>query len=439
MRNSVLKALTNNLIFKILAVILAFTLWLMVYNTEDPSITRYYTINVNVINMNYIEELNKYCEVIEGTNKVTFSATAKRSILDKIEESDFTATANMEKISIDDAGIKGTIPVDVVCNKNSSSVKLSADNKYYKVSLEDLMSKQFMVTADTVGKVAEGYALGDVNVTVPNMLKISGPASLVQNVAKVVATIDVTGMYLDVTDNVVPVLLGTDGRELDTTRLTLSNGIVTVSAQILKMKEVPLSIKTSGTPAENYVVASISANPANVLIKGGVSVLNGINAIEIPASVINIQNAKQDVRATFDISEYLPDGVKLVDGVQNSIEVLVKIEPIKTKVFSVSTQNIEVTGLSNQNELIFSHSSVAASISGQEADMNHLTGSVIKGNIDVTGLEPGEHQVPLHLDIDDKKYQYSEILVSVVINNIQDTQSSESTSGNTNADSESDE
>ena len=109
MRNNILKALTNNLGFKILAVIFAFTLWLMVYNTEDPSVTRYYTVNVNVINADYVEELNKYYEVIEGTNKVTFSATAKRSILDKIEESDFTATANMERISIDDAGTEDVI------------------------------------------------------------------------------------------------------------------------------------------------------------------------------------------------------------------------------------------------------------------------------------------------------------------------------------------
>lgn len=431
MKNNILKSLTNNLGFKILAVIFAFTLWLMVYNTEDPSVTRYYTVNVNVINADYVEKLNKYYEVIEGTNKVTFSATAKRSILDKIEESDFTATANMEKISVDDAGTKGTVPVDVVCNKNGSSVKLNADNKYYKVSLEDLMSKPFMIAAATTGKVAEGYALGDVNVTVPNMIKISGPASLVQNISKVVATIDVTGMYLDVTDNVVPMLLDAEGKEIDTTRLTLSNGIVTVSAQILKMKEVPISVKTSGKPEENYVITSINTNPSSVLIKGSVSVLNGVNAIEIPASVINVENAKEDVKATVDISEYLPDGVKLVESAQNSVQVTVYIEPIKTKVFSVSTQNIEVTGLSNENELTFLHSSVAASISGRETDISTLTGSVIKGNIDVTDLEPGEHQVILHLDIDEEKYQYADILVSVVIEskNVTDTQASEEDAG----------
>lgn len=427
MRNNVLKTLTNNLGFKILSIIFAFTLWLMVYNTEDPSVTRYYTVNVNVINEDYVQDLNKYYEVIEGTNKVTFTATAKRSILDKIEESDFTATANMERISIDDAKTRGSIPIEIVCNKNSSSVKLNGDNKYYKVALEDLMSKPFMIMAATTGKVAQGYALGDVNVTVPNMLKISGPASIVGKVSKVVATIDVTGMYLDLTDNVVPVLLDERGSEIDTTRIKLSNGIVTVSAQVLKVKEVPIVVKTVGTPAQNHIVTGTSSNPKKILIKGSVSVLNGVNAIEIPASVVNIENAKDDVKATVDISEYLPNGVKLVESTQNSIEITVQIEPIKTKVFSVSTQNIEVTGLSNENKLTFLHSSIAASISGKETDISALASSTLKGNIDVTNLQPGQHQVVLHLDIDEEKYECSEILVSVSIEKPEkDTQISES-------------
>ena len=175
------------------------------------------------------------------------------------------------------------------------------------------------------------------------------------------------------------------------------------------------------------MITSINTNPASVLIKGSVSVLNGINAIEIPSSVVNIENADENVKATVDISEYLPEGIKLANNAQNSVTITVKIEPIKTKVFSVSTQNIEVTGLSNENKLTFLHSSVAATISAKEADINALTGSVIKGNIDVTGLEPGEHQIKLHLDIDEDEYNYSDILVSVVIEskNNEDSENSE--------------
>ncbi len=36
------------------------------------------------------------------------------------------------------------------------------------------MSRRFMISADTSGKVAAGYALGEVSVTNPNVLNVSG-------------------------------------------------------------------------------------------------------------------------------------------------------------------------------------------------------------------------------------------------------------------------
>ena len=48
MKNNILKTLTNNLGFKILAVFFAFTLWLFVYNLDDPTKTKTLTVNVEI-------------------------------------------------------------------------------------------------------------------------------------------------------------------------------------------------------------------------------------------------------------------------------------------------------------------------------------------------------------------------------------------------------
>ena len=95
MKNNILKSLTNNLGFKILAVIFAFTLWLVVYNIEDPTKTKTFSSNVTVENAEAVTDLDKYYEVVDGSNYVSFSVTAKRSVLDKLEDSDFTAVADM--------------------------------------------------------------------------------------------------------------------------------------------------------------------------------------------------------------------------------------------------------------------------------------------------------------------------------------------------------
>ncbi|MBQ8626334.1 MAG: hypothetical protein IJ419_09275, partial [Agathobacter sp.] len=225
MKNNILKTLSNNLIYKILAVMFAFTLWLIVYNMEDPTRTETMTISVSVINKESVESLNKYFEVVEGTGKVTFSITAPRSVHEKLDETDFTAVADMEYLTINEDGVTGSVPIEIKCTANNidESMKLSTTSKKLQVKLEDLMSKQFIITANAIGKVADGHALGTVTVTAPNVLKVSGPESIVSKVAAVVATIDVEDMSMNVTDSVVPVLYDSEGKEIDTTRLTLSN------------------------------------------------------------------------------------------------------------------------------------------------------------------------------------------------------------------------
>lgn len=418
MKNSILKALTNNMSFKILALFFAITLWLFVYNLDDPTKTKTLTINVSIENRENIENMGKYFEVIEGSNKVSFSVTAARSILDKLDESDFVAIADMDHIVMDDDGTRGTVPIDITCiaNVNQNSIKLSSTSKNLKLSIEDLMIKQFVVSAKATGKVKEGYALGSIEVTAPNVLKVSGPKSIVQRITSAVATIDVTGMYDSwTTYKAKPVLYDKDGKEVDETRLTKSDSTVTVSAEILNTKEVAIAIKPSGTPKEGYTITSISSNPTTILLKGDKAVLNTINSIEIPADLISVEGADKDVEATIDISEYVPEGVNMVDPEESSVEITVDIGKIKEKVFRVRSENIIVTGLSTHSKIEFQLSSIAVHISGIEEDISSLISENISGSIDVTYLPIGIHEVELTLDLDESKYSYEPIKVTVFI------------------------
>ena len=417
MKNSILKALSNNLGYKILALSFAFVLWLMVYNTEDPTRTETMTINVSVINKESVEKLNKYFEVSDGAGRITFSITAPRSVQEKLDEGDFTAVADMEYLTIDEGGTTGTVPIELKCTNNnrSESVKVTTTTKTLHVKLETLMSKQFVISANTVGKVASGHALGAVTITAPNVLKVSGPESVVSKVSAVVATIDVEDMSVNVTDTVVPVLYDSEGKEIDATRLTLSNTTVNISANILKVKEVPITVKPSGDPAENYVITSILSNPTTIQLKGSATVLNSISAIEIPSELVNVEDATSDVYATIDISDYIPYGAELVDKSDATVDITVMIGRIRDRVFSVATENIVVIGLPTDTEVRFVHSSIAVTISGLEEDINVLSGSILSGSIDVTDLPEGTHTLSLSLDIDGTKYTYNDVKVSVII------------------------
>lgn len=426
MAKKILKTLVNNLGFKILAVVLAFILWLVVYNIDDPKKTKTFTTSVTVENASAVKDMNKCYEVLDGTNTVTFTVTGKRSELDKLDDADFTAVADMNRLIINEKGNKASVPIEISTRRTYSSVSINNKNKYMELSLEDLMSRRFMISADTSGKVATGYALGEVTVTNPNVLNVSGPASIVKKVEKVVATIDVDGMSSNLTDNVIPVLYDADGNEVDTTRLDLSNTTVTISAKILSVKEVPLVFSTSGTPYGDYRVVEISSSPDTVKLKGASNVLNPLVSLEIPSSVINVSNAKDDVKTTIDISEYLPDGVELVDTSAATVTVTVRIEAYAPKILRVASSNIKVNGLADGWTVSFEDTSIPVVINGLKDDLNGLKASDLIASIDVSGLAEGTHQVELELKLDEEHYAYQPVSITVTLKSKEaDTQTDE--------------
>ena len=435
MGNKFLKALTNNLGFKILAVALAFILWLAVYNIDDPKQTKTYTASVTIENTSVITEQNKCYEVLDGSNVVTFAVTGKRSILKNLENTDFRATADMSRMVLNEDGVTANVPIEISSVRSNSSLNYP-NKKYLKISLEDLMSKRLVISADTSGTVAEGYALGDVTVTNPNVLKVSGPASIVSTINSAVATIDVEGMSVNLSDNVVPVLYDENGKEVDTTRLTISNTTVTVSAKILVVKELKLAFSTVGTPGGEYNVVGITSDPAVIAVKGAASVVNPLTTITIPEELLNVSGLREDLTTTIDITEFLPEGVALVDSADAKVAVTVRIEPYKAQSYPISVNQITVLGLEEGHEITFKDAKIYATISALQSNLNLLNADQITGTIDVSGLSVGTHQVPVVLDLDSQNYAYQMITVEVTISIVDDPGNEDDAGGDTPSDEE---
>lgn len=415
MANKILKTLVNNIGYKILAVVFAFILWLVVYNIDDPNKTVRFTTNVMVENESAITDMNKCYEVLNGTNTITFSVTAKRSVINKLEDTDFIATADMNRMIMNSDNKSAKVPIEVISRRSNSSLKYNGKNQYLEISLDDLVSRRFMITADTTGQVADGYALGEVTVTNPNVLNVTGPATIVDKIDSVVATIDVEGMSMNLSDNVLPVFYDADGNEIDTTRLKYNNTTVTIAAKILRVKEIPLSFTTTGTPSGDYRVVEITSDPENIRIKGASSVLNPIMSLTIPAEVLNVSGARDDLTTTIDITEYLPDGVELVDAADATVTVTVRIEAYQSKTFTIDTKDITVNGLGDGYELAFEQNSVTVTISGLQNDLNRLSVADLASAIDVSGMEEGLHQVNLEIELDETNYAARTVSVEVKI------------------------
>ena len=197
MLRNVVKILTRNLGLKLLALVFAVTMWMVVVNLDDPTISRPFTIAVTLENEDVITAANKYFEIEPDSANVTFNVFGKRSIVNEISSSDFKAVADMSRLIQGEN--ENIVPVEIIALRYASKLTISKRTRQLKVLLEDLMRQAFVILPVAQGEPAEGYALGST-VVEPNRLWVSGPKEVVSTIDTVKASIDVTNMSTDISD-----------------------------------------------------------------------------------------------------------------------------------------------------------------------------------------------------------------------------------------------
>lgn len=407
------KVITNNFGLKLLAALFAVILWLAVVNIDDPKISQRFSASVVIENAEYLTEQGKYFEVLNDTNTIVFTVTAKRSYIEKLSNTDFKAVANMENAAIDNESGIGKVPIEVTALRYSSLVTISKATQNLEIALDNLAQDQFIVGVETTGTLSDGCALGEVTVS-PNLLKVSGPESVVSSIDHVTASIDVTNMTADVVASVIPVLYDSDGNVVDKSDLTLNMSTVTVTVRILDIKDVSLIFNVTGTPADGYAYMDMEYEPKTIAIKGTASSLNNVTAINIPENALDISGARGDITQVIDVSEYLPSGVTIADQSQAKVNVTVHIAQLSTKVVNIFPSSIRVLNLPEGYKLSFDTSVIRVNVNGIAEDIAALDTDSIVASIDAGQLTPGTHEVELALDLDENLY-HEPVMVTVTV------------------------
>ena len=397
------KVITNNFGLKLLAGLFAVILWLVVVNIDDPKISQRFSASVVIENSEYLTDQGKYFEVVNDTSTIVFTVTAKRSYIEKLSNTDFKAVANMENAAIDSVNGTGKVPIEVTALRYSSLVTISKATQNLEISLDNLAQDQFIVGVDTTGTLPSDCALGEVTVS-PNLLKVSGPESVVSRIDHVTASIDVTNVTTDVVASVIPVLYDSDGNVVDKSELTLNMSTVTVTVRILDIKDVSLIFNVTGTPADGYAYMDMEYEPKTISIKGTASALNNVTAITVPGNALDISGARDDITQVIDVSEYLPGGVTVADQSQAKVKVTVHIAQLSTKVVNIFPSSIRVLNLPEGYKLSFANSVIRVNVSGIAEDIAKLNTADIIASIDAGQLTPGTHEIEVALDLDENLY-----------------------------------
>ena len=388
MKSKLIGFFTKNTLLKLLSLGMAFVLWLVVVNYDDPTTSKTYSgVSVELTNTDIITEAGKVYEVDESELTVPVTVKAKRSVHNALGISDFKAIADLTRVQDD-----GTIPVEVKAVRYADridSISLKGRSSV-NVVIEPLISKRLGIKVETVGELLDGYMVGSVT-TDKNMVKITGPASKVDEVASARIKVDVSGMSTDISTSESVELLDEEENPVRFDNVITDPASVGIKVSMWEVRKVPVLYGTTGDPAAGFGLTGVnSITPAEVEIAGASSTVRGVNSIVIPSSQIDVSGAASDKVIKVKVEDFLPAGVVLSENEEDGLEAEVRIGVAKlsSKTVEVPVANITVENMpEGQNATVGGLGDlVAVDVLGLGESFEKLNPLLITGKIDVNAL-----------------------------------------------------
>ena len=393
------KSLTNNIGLKLLAFIFAFMLWLLVVNIDDPVGSKTFeNIPVTIEHSEVVTQDQRSYQVLDGTDTVSVSVSATRSVLEKISAENIVATADMRQLYLE-----SQIPIEITI-PGYEFESATASPRNVQVKIEQNKSDTFPITVTTTGTVRDGYVLGTVQAD-PERVTVNGPESVIDQISKVVAEVNVSGLSSDSSIDATLTYYDADNNEISAEQLANNLGTtgVKVNVTLYHTARIPVTVDTSGvTAADGYTISEVSWTPEEIQLAGEEDVLEALKEIRIPADAIDITSISQRTEKTVDITPYLPEETRLVDENGNNILVTARVAKEGTKSFDIPVGSITVNNLDDDLTIsgYGSGDDLEVHIGGPQAQLDSLELGDLSVSIDLKSCtKAGEYEVPVTITL----------------------------------------
>lgn len=419
------KSLMNKFTLKILSLAIAVLIWLIVRNVQDPVIVQtFYDIPVTLVNESYLSNNMKIPLLIDGDDTVKVRIKAEESVIKELKKEDIVAQADMTQIYMD--ATPKMVPVEVTC-KGIADDNITVTPRNIQVDIENQTSVEKTIAVNTGDTTPDkDYEVGSLQAN-PEKVTISGPESIINKIDKVVAKIDVTGMKeSNVELDSELKIYDKNQDELSEKQLSYLNlaGVqdnkIKIQAQFWKVqKNVKIGSEYSGSPQYGYEVDSVSVVPETLSLAGTDEALQKLavegNTLTIPASYIDVSGKDSDFDVKVDISELLPENMKLARDINSTVIATVKILPYNSRDYEVSPTQIKVENKPENMNYKFEPDKIVARIKAKEEDLDNLKTDDIQMKIDLKDAKAGENTLPVTVTLPEGYELVEDITVKIAL------------------------
>ena len=412
------KKLTNNIWAKLGSLACAIVIWLVIQSIADPVETKQFTdFPVEIRNESVLtQEDDKYTYTIVNGSTASFTIEGKSSIVNGLSASDFVVYADMSKLSQ-----VGAVPIEIETKRSGVDVEIWPHSNTLIVEVDELVEKSVSVMVQIEGELREGYTTGDIESN-PNLVKVSGPKTLIDTAQALVVTVNVNGQggikdasgteqTMITATEASPKLIDRNGDVItaSTVNIDLAQPI-TVNVEILKTEEVELVLKFDGfRAAEGYaIVGAVEYSPTRITLAGTKEALEAYlkdkptgesgKIIEKTVSGKGIEPLAANFESFYELT--VAEDIRIIDETvrEKGIAYQITVEEKIISAYPTTFDKIKLIGADASYTYRLEDESdggkLSFNVTGIAADMDQINSadpSSVQISLDVTGLEPGTY------------------------------------------------
>jgi YbbR domain-containing protein len=376
---SMAKQKGSDILLKIISLILSFSLWIYIINVENPIKTmRVYNVPVRLENLENIDEQNLALLPNQDV-MVTLTVKGPASEVYRSVASNFRVIADLDDIALK-AG-PNEVPIEITSYPSDIDVTPSSNVKAI-IYLDDYLEREVSIVSQYEAVAAEDHFVAGITFN-PSSATVKGPAEYVNRVTALAARGSRENLDIDYKEIVSLVPIDENGNVVN--HVIVSPLYVEVNVEVFETKTVPVVIDTSGEIGDGYELLGSSVAPGELLIAGPEGLLEQVN--EIRTAEFNLASLTE----TTDVIQNLviPDGIISING-GSTATVSFEVRAYESRTLEKS---ISVLGLAEGLTAEFSSDTVEVTVSGPQGSLEALTEAGITVEIDLSGLEPGEHEI----------------------------------------------
>ena len=387
------RIVSHNLMWKILSVVIAILMWSYIVSA-DSSITRtkvLSSVDVSLSGQSVLQ--SRLLAVVMDEDEALASVRVKV----KVPQANYArVTADSVSVELDLSRVRqtGRQEVELVGTTAYGEV-VQITPSTLEVDIEPMDTRVVPVNVELQNQDEDKYYYV-VSQSNPSQLTISGASSVVQRIAQAQALVNVEGMTTGRNVSVKYALLDEEGSEV--TQLVskpTSSVMVGLSIDPIARLSVDASIETAttGTLPDGYRITRVEVQPETITVAGDPSLLGELDVLTFEQ--VNVTGRTQSFSTVATVNAL--DAMKYVSTRQVTVTVYIEEE---SQIARFENVNLSISGLREGCAAELSDETVRVKATGASSEMGQLTESHLLADVDLTGLTPGEYDLPVQVTAD---------------------------------------